>query len=239
MIGSVYKALQILEAFTVEQPLMSLSLISKKLGYPKTTVFTLLKTLEAKGYIEQIDQGTYCLGTAPLLLTQTVRVNVQIRDRSAPVLRRLADRTNQTVYLGIPDGGYCLYLYAIETSQRLMARSAVGMRMPFGCSALGKAMLAFLADTSLVPELPGNRVLEEELVQTKANGYAIDDAVLVPGIHCVAVPILDQAGKSVASVSLSGNSARLVHEELGIYLSYLREAAGEIRCLLGYIPSLL
>ncbi len=95
---------------------------------PKSTVHSLLNTLLADGFVEQVEDGSYALGTAVIVMTQSVRVNVELRDRAAPHLRELADQCAESVYLTIRDGDYVLYIYAIESSRRLIARTAVGDR---------------------------------------------------------------------------------------------------------------
>ncbi len=144
MIGSVLKALEIMELFSSDHPTLSLNEISQLLGYPKTTVFTILNTLESKGYVEKGKGGVYSLGTRDHHHDPSCPCECRTTGRAAPLLRELGDYCNETVYLTVLDGYHCLYIYAIESSSRLMARTTVGMKLPMYCSAVGKAILAFL-----------------------------------------------------------------------------------------------
>jgi DNA-binding IclR family transcriptional regulator len=64
LIGSVCKALDILEIFSFTEPRLTLAQISQRLKIPKSTAHNLLRTLAARGYVERPDQDQYALGTA-------------------------------------------------------------------------------------------------------------------------------------------------------------------------------
>lgn len=128
MIKSVAKAVEILMLFSPEEPRLSLAEIARRSGLPKATVHSLLATLVHYGLVERTDDGRYALGTALIPLTQAVRVNVELRDRAAPLLRELADATRESVYLTVRDGDFALYIYAVESPRRLLARTAYGCR---------------------------------------------------------------------------------------------------------------
>ena len=104
MINSVLKAIDILHAFSPAEPRLTLAEISRRLGLPKSTAHNLLATLLARGLVEKVDGDHYALGTAVIPLTQSVRVNVELRDRAAPLLRELADACRESVYLTVLDG---------------------------------------------------------------------------------------------------------------------------------------
>src|SRR5690606_23948422 len=116
--------------------------ISRRLNMPKSTAHNLLTTLLSDGFIEKTDNDSYALGTAVIMLTQKVRVNVELRDRAAPYLRELADQCDESVYLALPHGDSVLYIYAIESSRRLIARTAVGDLAHLHSTGVGKAILA-------------------------------------------------------------------------------------------------
>jgi len=144
LINSILKAIDIMTLFSTTEPRLSLGEISKRLGIPKSTAHHLLATLLSRGFIEKVDGDQYALGTAIMALTQAVRVNVELRDRAAPLLRELADTSRESAYLTVRDGDYCLYIYAVESPHRLLARTAVGDRAHMHCTSVGKAILAFL-----------------------------------------------------------------------------------------------
>jgi DNA-binding IclR family transcriptional regulator len=250
MINSVIKAVDILQLFSAENPIQSLSEISRKLGYPKTTVHNLLNTLELKGFIEKTDGNHYAIGTALVPLTQAVRVNVQIRDRAAPLLRELGDFCGVSVYLTVLDGAYSLYIYAIESSDRLQARSVVGDRTPMHCTGVGKAMLAFLPGErvrGIVAETPMIRFTNQtitdldrlfaDLEETKKRGYSLDFAEHEENTYCVGSPIFNERGQVIASCSVSGSKRSLIEEELDRFAPAVLFTAQEISRRMGFVPT--
>lgn len=249
MINSLLKAIDLLELFSPAEPRLTLTQMSQRLGMPKSTVHNLLTTLLSRGYVEKVDFDHYALGTAVIALTQGVRVNVELRDRAAPLLRELADETHNTVYLGILDEGLCLYIYAIESPRRLLARTAVGERVPPHCTGIGKAQLAHLpsAEVDAIIErygLPGfteatiteRGALFGELQQIRAQGYAVDAGEHEYGTFCVAAPILNERSRVIGGCSLSGLDEQMLREHQPALAARVMLAAQEISRRMGYVP---
>lgn len=249
MINSVLKAIKILQLFTNNRPFLSLTEISLLLGYPKTTLHALLNTLESQGFIEKTGKGLYALGTAIITLTQNVRVNVQIRDRAAPLLRTLFDHCGESVYLTVLDGDYCLYIYAIESSDRLLARSAVGERIHLHCTSVGKAIISYLPEDELakiiervgLPKYTDRTItdaaaLNEELKATRERGFSIDSEEHEEDTFCVGAPIFNEYAGIIGSCSISGRDPELIASRLEDLSLALRYTAQEISRLMGFIP---
>ena len=249
MINSVLKAIDILQAFSPSEPRLTLAEIAGRLGMPKSTTHNLLATLLSCGFVEKVDADRYALGTAVVALTQAVRVNVELRDRAAPLLRDLADQCRESVYLTVLDGDYGLYIYAVESPNRLMARTAVGDRAHLHCTSVGKAMLAHLpADEveAIVARvgLPASSActitrlddLREELAATRARGFAIDKQEHELRTFCIGAPIFDASGRAIAACSISGADPEILGRRLPELSQRVREVAQEASRRMGYVP---
>lgn len=249
MIGSVLKSLDILELFSTTEPTLSLTEIAQKLGLPKSTAYNLLATLASRNYITRVEGDKYALGTAILPLTQAVWTNVFLRDRAAPLLRHVADKSRESVYLTAREGIKCLYIYAVESPRRLLARTAVGDRMPMHCTAVGKAMLAFMPSAEVedvirksgLPRvtdmtLTDRDALLDDLKQTRLRGYSLDREENEKGVYCIGAAILDANGKATGSCSISGSDPEIVQSRREELSSLLLSAAEEISRRLGYVP---
>lgn len=248
MINSVIKASRILEAFTPERPRLTLAQLAEASGYPKTTLYTLAATLVHTGFLERVSD-MYALGKGVVRLSQAVRVNVEIRDRAAPILRELADATHESVYLTVPDGSWVLYVYAIESSHRLQARSAIGDRAHFHSTAVGKAMLAFMtedererimSDVGLPAQttttITDGEALAQELATIRSQGFSIDHSENEPNTFCIGAPIFDHAGSAIGACSVSGNSDELITTHLERTSRIVCDAADQISRRMGYVP---
>jgi DNA-binding IclR family transcriptional regulator len=250
MINSILKAIDILEEFTHDYPSISLNELSKKLGYPKTTVHTILTTLESRGYIEKSNSRLYSIGTKIITLSQNARVNVQIRDRAAPLLRELSNHCRESIYLGVLDGDYCLNIYAIESPQRLLARTALGERAPLHCTSVGKAILAYLEQKKMekivenvgLPKFTTNTItdrtlLKNELERIRRAGFAVDSSEHEQNTYCLGAAIFDEYGTVIGSCSISSGDPELVNSRMAHLSICIRYTAQEISRLMGYIPT--
>jgi DNA-binding IclR family transcriptional regulator len=249
VINSVLKAIDILSLFTPTAPRLSLTEISASLELPKSTAHNLLNTLLSRGFIEKTSDDRYALGKAVVALTQAVRVNVELRDRAAPLIRELADVCRESVYLTVRDGDCCLYIYAVESPRRLMARTAIGERVELHCTALGKAILSQLdpsesraiidrvcAQAHTPTTLTDKDRLCEELAHTRQRGYALDVEEHEPGTFCVGAPILDHSGQVIGACSISGPDAEIVTTRCPEFASRVLFTAQEISRRMGYVP---
>ena len=247
MIKSLLKAIDILDAFTPSEPRLSLAEISVRLSLPKSTAHNLLHTLMSRGWVEQINDQ-YALGMAILPLAQAVRVNAELRDRAAPLLRQLADACRESVYLAVFYGECVLYIYAVESPQRLRARTAVGDCAPLHCTSAGKAIVSQLTQEQVegivalvgLPRSTAATITElgpflSELELTRRRGYAVDAQEHEPSTFCIGVPIFDSAGNVVAACSVSGVDPDIVAEKAPAISGQVRRVAEEISARIGYI----
>lgn len=250
MIKSVAKALDILSTFTSSEPRLTLSEIARRREMPKSTVHNLLSTLLAYGFVEKLDGDYYALGTEVIALTQSVRVNVELRDRAAPLLRELADASRESVYLTVLDGDHCLYIYAVESPKRLLARTAVGDRVPLHCTSVGKAILATMPDQEIenvvarvgLPDFTPATItdldaLHAELEETRKRGYSIDRGEHETGVYCVGAPIFDERGRGVGACSISGTDPEIPRERLKEFSALVVSTAHDISRRMGYVAA--
>jgi DNA-binding IclR family transcriptional regulator len=250
MINSVLKAISILQAFSPAEPRLTLAEIADRLGMPKSTTHNLLATLLSCGFIEKVDGDRYALGTAVVALTQGVRVNVELRDRVAPLLRELADVCRESVYLTALDGDFGLYIYAVESPNRLMARTAVGDRTHLHCTSVGKAMLAYLPPAEVeaivarvgLPASSERTItrledLRQELAAIRSRGFALDNQEHELHTFCVGAPIFDAGGRVIAACSISGADPEIVGRRLAELARRVRETAQEAARRMGFVPA--
>ena len=250
MIQSVLKAIDIMDVFSIDEPRLTLGQISDRLSMPKSTTHNLLATLISRGLVEKVNDDLYALGTAIISLTQAVRVNAELRDRAAPLLRQLAEIAKESVYLTYFDGNYILYIYAIESSNRLMARTAVGERAHLHCTGNGKSILAALPPKQVesiveqvgLPKFSDMTItnlnqLHEELEQSRQRGYAIDNQEHEQGTFCLGAVIRDGQGKPIGACSVSGAEAHIIDTQSNSLIGDLLYVAQEISRRMGYVPA--
>ena len=148
---SLERGLAILASFASSRPLIGTSELSRRLGLSRSTTHRYIATLTRLDYLHQDPETRkYRLGPRVLDLGFSAINSMDVREISAPYLRQLSDDTGCTVNLAILDGLDVVYIERCR-APRLGQREIdldihVGSRLPAYCTALGKAMLAFLPD---------------------------------------------------------------------------------------------
>ncbi len=252
MINSVKKAIQVMSLFSASEPRLTVTDVSRRLNMPKSTAHSLLSTLLSEGFVEKVDHDSYALGTAVIMLTQKVRVNVELRDRAAPYLRELADQCDESVYLALRHGDYVLYLYAIELSRRLIARTAVGDRAHLHSTGVGKAILSELPEEEVdqilarvgLPAVTPKTItdaakLKAVLDETHDRGYSFDNQENELQNYCIGTALYDNSSQVIGACSIAGTDPEIIHSRALELSDHLLRAALTISRNLGYVPASL
>jgi IclR family transcriptional regulator, acetate operon repressor len=250
LVLSVLKAIDIIALFSPDSPRLNLTEICNRLDIPKSTAHNLLNTLLSRGFIEKVESEQYALGMEFIARTQAVRVNVELRDRAAQLLRELADTAHESVYLTAVDGNLCLYIFAIESHGRLIARTAVGERVPMHCTAVGKAILGHMdpkeaAGIVKAVGLPAYTKatitslasLQKDLALIRQRGFALDNGEHEEGTYCIGAPIFNERNLPIGSCSVSGCDPDLLAGGLKEASALVMHTAQEISRRMGYVPS--
>ena len=223
MLSSVKKALELLDHFTAERPELSLAEISREVDAHKSSVFRVLSTLKAAGFLEKDPlSGKYRLGLKILDLAGRVWGRHDIRQIATPYMEELARETGEVIHLAVLDGSDLVYLEKKGQGQVLTVATRVGGRNPAYASSMGKILLADLSESELkailgrgkLKKLTPNTIDEipkliEELARIREQGFAVDNEETFQGIRCVGAPIRDAGGKVVAAVSVTVPAQRM------------------------------
>jgi DNA-binding IclR family transcriptional regulator len=146
IIQSVERALTILDLFNEQATELKITDISKQMGLSKSTLHSLLKTLQLHGYIDQNPENDkYRLGMKLVERGHFVVGTMDIRQKAKSWLTDLSQRTGQTTHLGILDGHEGVYIEKIEGRLAAIAYSRIGRR-PIHATAIGKVLIAWLSE---------------------------------------------------------------------------------------------
>jgi DNA-binding IclR family transcriptional regulator len=247
-VASVLRALAILEFVGASYKETGVTEVSAGLNLHKSTVSRLMSTLASRGFLRQNHAtGRYSLGLRIAALGSICLSQIDVRQQARPYLEELMEASGEAVHLGILDDGHAVYIDKVESSQVLTMRSRVGASAPIHCTALGKAMCAYLPEAT-VREWLAKRGMKQHTANTIVNpddyiahlatvqalGYASDDEEHEEGIRCIAVPIMDHTGRPVAAVSISGPTVRMSREKVREILPSLIRAGRELSASMGF-----
>ncbi len=241
-VRALQRGLAVLGCFSTLQPSLSMAEISRQLGLPKPTALRLLECLVAQDWLSQdAATGRYQLTPRPLEVAAVYLSTSSLEQAARPIVRQLSDQTQQTANLGVLDRGEVLHLVVFEPERPLRYHTQVGARELAHCTGLGKVLLAALSE----PDVPSTlawrtpntvtdrEALLKELEDIRCQGFAEDREEAERGLRCLAAPVRDASGRTVAAISISGPAAEFGIEARPRLLPPLCEAASQLSRRLG------
>lgn len=229
-------------------PALSLTEISDGVGLSRSTCHRLLSTLEQVGMVERArEAGQYRLGRKAFRLGSMVVRDIDLLGESEPILLHLADETEETAYLVVPDRDEALCLRRIDGRHEVRVMFLdTGKRLPFNCGATPRILLAHMPPeqwTEIVAHYtkkmtPYSLVTPEELErdahEIQQSGYAISREDVTLHACAIGVPVWNYTGRVVASISISGIIQRFSTERLPFLIKTVVDAGHELSRRLGY-----
>ena len=142
---SVLKALDVLECLaSAEQPL-SAQEVAQRCSLSRPTAYRHLITLLTRDYVTNCeDDRYYQIGPKVLELSKSFLDRLDLLELAKTSMRELSRTSQETIHLTVLDGTEILYVAKVDGPQSVRMYSAIGTRNPLYCTAMGKAILAFL-----------------------------------------------------------------------------------------------
>jgi IclR family pca regulon transcriptional regulator len=216
-VEALAKGLRILSLFDEQRPSWRVTDLALAAGLPMPTVYRVVQTLTSEGYLDHLPNGDYRPGVRTLTLGTAALRSLDLVEVATPPLRRLADKTGETVNLAVLTDDRVLYLVRLRNSDLVTANIQVGSTLPAVTTSIGKLLLAHLDDADLEARVtessfttqhgPNAKVsldeLRGELTQIRQQGWAMQDEELAYGLRSVAGPVTGGDGRVVAGVNLA------------------------------------
>jgi IclR family pca regulon transcriptional regulator len=216
-VEALAKGLRVLSLFDEQRPYWRVSDLAAAAGLPMPTVYRVVMTLAAEGYLDHLPSGEYRPGVRTLTLGTAALRSLNLVDIATPKLQELGERTGETVNLAVLSGDQVLYLVRLRNSDLVTANIQVGSTLPAVATSIGKLLLAGLDDDDLRSRITpesfavqrgpnAKRTLAElrkELAVIRKQGWAIQDEELAHGLRSVAGPIAGSDGRVVAGVNVA------------------------------------
>jgi len=240
--GTVGKALDVLEMVSAAGRPVRFSDLLAQAPYPKATLYRFLQVLTHQGMLGyDAERQTYTPGMRLVRLAHAAWSQSSLAPLARPHLDQLSADLGETIHLAQLDQGQVLYVDKRNAARPVEMFAQAGKVGPAHCTGVGKAMLAHLDDPALEAALsrqsfhrftdttittPG--ALRAELAAIRARGHAFDREEHEPGIICVALPILSEAGRVIGALSVTSITARNTLASMAELVPRIRQTAGEI-----------
>ena len=240
-VEALARGLEVIRSFDRIHAKQTISQISERTLLARPTVLRLLLTLEELGYVRNQD-NLYSLTPKVVDLGMAYVSALGLYGVAKPHMENLSKAVDQTISIAELDGSDIVYTGRVEVPKIISVGVTVGARLPSASTALGRVLLAAVADSDLhnvlsTPSLsmyiPRTRFTAEQIrprLQTvREQGWAESDEDLQYGVQAIAAPIRGGDGEVVAAVGLGTHTSEIGKEIVRErYLPLLLETARNI-----------
>jgi len=250
--SSVHKTFSILEYFTEQKPDWGVTELANEIGSNKSTVYRFLSDMQQMGILDKHPETEkYSLGLKLFELGSRVKLKSALVEKTHPVLELVANDIKETVHIAVLKNNKVFYVDKVESPLGLKISSQIGSYNPIHATALGKVLMAYQQDPKkemildqifeqsnaqafTTNTITDKSVMQKALAQIKKKGFALDKEEFEIGLICLAIPIYNENGEVIASLSASGPANRFKKEELNNYVATLKRGADLIKKKIGF-----
>lgn len=218
--------LQVIEAFDVDRPRLSITEVAQRAGLTRAAARRHLLTLVHLGYARQ-DGRLFALTAKVLRLGQSYMHSARLPRLLQPQLQKIAQALQASSSAGVLDHDDVIAVAAATAGPVVSATLQPGTRVPAWCTANGRVLLAALPNAALGPWLARQIMLpltpqtltdatrlRLEIERVRVQGYALVDQELEPGLRTLSVPLRNPRGDVVAAMNVSVSAARIARADL-------------------------
>jgi DNA-binding IclR family transcriptional regulator len=227
-----------LDLFLVSDGGLTLTEIGRRLGIPKSTAHEFLHTMARRGYVTcDPTAKTFSIGMRLIALARAAPIVQFLQASARPHLARLAADLGETAVLHVIEDGCVVAIDMVESPRSLRYSVKLGERWPLYATSAGKLYLAALSDDT-VRDMYGSAdlqrltagtiidvdVLLTELAEVRLSGWARQHDEIIEDVSGFGAPVTALGGKLVASLTITGPSARIAAHKDAIVALLVDEA---------------
>ena len=250
IVPALERGLRLLGEFGRDSRTLSAPELARRLDLPRSTVFRLINTLEAMGFVERLDSGNdYRLGMAVLRLGFEYLSSLELTELGQPVLARLCDEIRYPCNLVVRDGRSIVYVAKVTPPTPFVSAVRVGTRLPAHATVLGRILLENLTLPELRALYPEDHlevfssntpktVLElfNMVEADRQRGYVLGEGFYESSISTIAAPVRDESSHIVAALGTTIPSGHIDADRIDELVQSVRASADELSSLLNYQP---
>lgn len=245
--GTITKALEMLNYFSRAQGALGLSDCVRLSGRDKATVHRHLSELAENGFLEQDPTSrAYRLGPAILRLAAVREITTPTRSLVRPVVDEMADAVGELVHFSLLEGRQLATIYHMEPARHgTHVHFDEAEILPLHATSSGFAVLAFgpdrLRDEILRGPLPpfttstitDAETLAKVIATTAETGVARSQMTFDAEVASQAVPIFGPDNRVTGALAIAVPTIRLTPETERHHAQVLRDGMIRITAALG------
>jgi DNA-binding IclR family transcriptional regulator len=240
------KAADVLDVMAAARRPLGHSEIARLTGLNKTTSHRILSTLLSRDFVEQGADQRYHIGIRLFEIGNALRPTLSWRERVLPIIRQLADDSEESVFLAVREGRRAVCLDRIEGKYASSLVWQLGGSLPLHIGAAPRVLLAELSDSELNDYLAGDleamtplsvvdpAAIRKDVESIRGNGgvVAIDDTQI--GTLGFGAAVRDGDGRAIAAISISGLSLTVPADRAPALFELVKDAAARASAALGF-----
>lgn len=239
--GTIGKALTLLDILSGMEREVGLTEIAQACGYDKATTRRFLVELERHGFVEQhVESRKYRLGATLLRLARIREERFPFLRTAIPFVRELAELTGETVHLSEFSNGRLSTIHVEESNKAHRVFVKIGTVLPFHATASGLAYLAACPAEMIEAELAkpltaytdytpvGSADLRQFIEETQARGYSVNRQGMEAGVISASAAISPPGGRPIGSITVAAPSVRTDDNRIREHGLAARAAAARI-----------
>jgi IclR family pca regulon transcriptional regulator len=233
------RGLRIIAAFNSESPTRSLSDLSRVVDLPRATVRRSLLTLVHLGFVELAGRD-FRLTPKVLTLAGAYLESTAVTTILQPACERLAADHGEIFSVAVMDAPDAVMVAYARARSMYMIGDGIGLRIPAHCTAVGRVLLAGLAEPEREAFLDRHGVaavtsrtitdraeLARVLAQVEAENFAVVESEAELGFRSMAVPVRCRNGRTRFALNVGMATQRCPLDEARDWLIPVLEAEAE------------
>ncbi|MEU1214497.1 IclR family transcriptional regulator C-terminal domain-containing protein [Streptomyces sp. NPDC005791] len=242
-VAPLMRGIAVLRRLTDADGSLSLSDLERATRLARSTVDRVTRTLARTGYV-RLDGRTVTLAPRLMELGNAYLASIRLPGLLGELVEALADELDESVSLAVPDNGDIRFVHQATRRRAMSLSFRIGDLLPAERTAPGAVFATVWgpaewqawrerrvsdpagAGYPSLPPRPADDTFEERVGAARADGWALDDQLIEPGLLALAVPVRDPAGSIACVLSVVSHTSR--HSAQGLHASLLprlRDAA--------------
>jgi DNA-binding IclR family transcriptional regulator len=248
MSKSALRVLEIMEFIANTRDGCTHTAIALGLNIPKSSLTALLQDLLSKGYLQRKpDSGVFTIGVQVLWLSNSYLRNLNLVKLGQPIVAEIYSRVKEFSVLAIPNGSEYVTICTESVPSVFGHTLQIGSRAPMYCSAMGRAMLAFMPNHQVNEILKnGTRPkltqytktsladIHAALEEVRRTGVAFVREEQLAGVVGFATPVFGATGVPVACLGVGLPASQFKESTAPLIEATLKEASMRLSELLGW-----
>ncbi|WP_328681543.1 helix-turn-helix domain-containing protein [Streptomyces sp. NBC_00322] len=234
-VGPLMRGISVLRDMSEAGGVMTMSELVRSTGLARSTVDRIAATLARMGYL-RLDGHRVVLAPRLMELGNAYLAAIRLPGLLGPLAEKLADELDESVSLAVPDRDGIRFVHQTTRRRAMSLTFRIGDLLPAERTAQGTVFAAYWSEEewahwharraadphghAFLPALPpphaaeDGPAFEERAADARAQGWAVDDQLIEPGLNALALPVRAPGGEVVCAVSLVSHTSRHSAESL-------------------------